>query len=427
MKSLLISKEGYVVKFEVEVEPAEFEKAVESAYNKTKSRYNVPGFRKGKAPRKIIELNYGKNVFFEDALDNVVREVYPKAVEELDLTPVSSPSLDIKDMKEDNALTIEFTVDVLPEYEIPQYKGVEIEKVTKEVSDEDVQAKIDELRSRQSRYINIEGPSENGNIVNIDFDGYLDGESFEGGSAQSHELTIGEGRFIPGFEDQLVGKNVGEEFDINVTFPEDYPAEDLAGKPVVFKVKMNELKKVELPELNDEFVKDTTEFEDVESLKNDIKANLEIENEKMARKEMIDSVVEKLTSEMEVEIPESMIESKTDQMLDEINRNLSYQGWSIEKFAELSGESIESFRTTIREDAIKEIKKELLLSKIIETEKIVSTDEEVEVDMGVFAKAYGLDIEVIKANMGPEELNSIKYRLSVDKALDMLVDSAKLV
>ena len=424
MKAELIQKEGNSVKFEILVDGAEFEKAIDKAYNRTKSRYNIPGFRKGKAPRKIIELNYGKGVFFNDALDIVLPEVYPQALDALEINPVSQPELDIKEIKDDGTIVLEATVDVKPEFTLENYKGVEIEKVEKEISEEEIQNELDALLEKQSRMVEVEGPVENGLIANIDFAGTLDGVPFEGGSAEGYSLEIGSGSFIPGFEEQMVGKPVGEEFDVNVTFPEDYPAEELAGKPAVFKVVVNELKKKELPELDDNFAKDTTEFESLEELKNDIKSKLQEKADADAMDEMKNAVVNAIAKTVEIDIPASMIESQIDRQLDEINMQLSYQGWSLEKFAELSGQSIEDIREARREEAEMLVKNTLIIEKIAELENIEVTEEDVEKDMETFAKAYNMEVEKLKNAIGEAEIEGIKNRLKNEKTVKLLLDAA---
>ena len=424
MKAELIQKEGNSVKFEILVDGAEFEKAIDKAYNRTKSRYNIPGFRKGKAPRKIIELNYGKGVFFNDALDIVLPEVYPQALDSIEINPVSQPELDIKEIKDDGSIVLEATVDVKPEFSVENYKGVEIEKVEKEISEEEVQNELDALLEKQSRMVEVEGPVENGLIANIDFAGTLDGVAFEGGSAEGYSLEIGSGSFIPGFEEQMVGKPVGEEFDVNVTFPEDYPADELAGKPAVFKVVVNELKKKELPELDDNFAKDTTEFESLEELKNDIKSKLQEKADAEAMDEMKNSVVNAIAKTVEIDIPASMIESQIDRQLDEINMQLSYQGWSLEKFAELSGQSIEDIREARREEAEMLVKNSLIIEKIAELENVEATDEDVEKDMETFAKAYNMEVEKLKNAIGEAEIEGIKNRLKNEKTVQLLLDAA---
>ena len=426
MKAELIKKEGNSVKFEILVDGAEFEKAIDKAYNRTKSRYNIPGFRKGKAPRKIIELNYGKGVFFNDALDIVLPEVYPQAIDALEIDVVSQPQLDIKEIKEDGSIVLTADVDVKPEFTIENYKGVEIEKVEKEVSEEEIKNELDALLEKQSRMVEVEGPVENGLIANIDFAGTLDGELFEGGSAEGYSLEIGSGSFIPGFEDQMVGKPVGEEFDVNVTFPEDYPAEELAGKPVVFKVVVNDLKKKELPELDDNFAKDTTEFESLEELKNDIKAKLQEKADSEAQDEMKNAVVNAVAEKVEIEIPKSMIESQIDRQLEEINMQLSYQGWSLDKFAELSGQSIDEIREARREEAEKLVKNTLVIEKIAELENIEVTEEDVEKDMENFAKMYNMEIAKLKNAIGEAELDGIKNRLKNEKTVELLLNAATI-
>lgn len=427
MKSVLINKEYNRVKIEMSVDAVEFENAVEAAYKKTKSKYKIAGFRQGKAPRKIIELNYGKGVFFNDAMDILLPQAYSSAVVELDLHPVGMPEVGIKEIAEDGSVVFEAEVDVLPEIELPEYKGIEIEKIEKHATEEDIEEAINNLREKQARLIAIDGPVEKGNIANIDFVGYVDGEVFEGGSAKEYKIVVGDGSFIPGFEDQMVGKPVGEEFEVNVIFPDEYPAPELCGKPVVFKVTVNSLERKELPELNDDFVKDTTEFESVEELKNDIKVNLDMDLAKVAINEMRTALVDKLVDKVEVSIPDSMVEAKLDEMFEELNMQLSYQGWSLDTFCELSGQTIEEIRETRKEEALASVKKDLVVNAVMKAENIVATDEDVENDMKQFAEAYGLDLEAIKKNVGERELESIKNKLSIDKTLDFLLDSAKLV
>lgn len=427
MKSVLINKEDNRVKIEMSVDAVEFENAVEAAYKKTKSKYKIAGFRQGKAPRKIIELNYGKGVFFNDAMDILLPQAYSSAVVELDLHPVGMPEVGIKEIAEDGSVVFEAEVDVLPEIELPEYKGIEIEKIEKHATEEDIEEAINNLREKQARLIAIDGPVEKGNIANIDFVGYVDGEVFEGGSAKEYKIVVGDGSFIPGFEDQMVGKPVGEEFEVNVIFPDEYPAPELCGKPVVFKVTVNSLERKELPELNDDFVKDTTEFESVEELKNDIKVNLDMDLAKVAINEMRTALVDKLVDKVEVSIPDSMVEAKLDEMFEELNMQLSYQGWSLDTFCELSGQTIEEIRETRKEEALASVKKDLVVNAVMKAENIVATDEDVENDMKQFAEAYGLDLEAIKKNVGERELESIKNKLSIDKTLDFLLDSAKLV
>ncbi|WP_101772378.1 trigger factor [Peptostreptococcus faecalis] len=426
MKPELIKREGNSVTFEIIVDAAEFEKAIDKAYNKTKSKYNIPGFRKGKAPKKIIELNYGKGIFFNDALDIVLPEVYPAAVEELSIDVVSQPSLDIKDIKEDGSIVLIAEVDVKPEFTVENYNGVEIEKIEKEISDEEVENELKALVEKQSRMVTVDTPVESGNIAVIDFEGLLDGVAFDGGTSEGYSLEVGSGTFIPGFEEQVIGKTAGEEFDVNVTFPEDYPTEELAGKPVVFKVKLNEVKVKELPELNDDFAKDTTEFDSLEELKNDIKTNLVNRAEEEAKNEMKNSVIEKIAESVEIDIPESMIEAQLDRQIQEIEMQLSYQGWNLEKFAELSGQSIEEIRNSRKEEAEKLVKNTLIVEKIAELENVEVSEAELEADLENFAKMYNMEVEKIKASIGEAELEGMSSRIKADKTVDLLLEKAVL-
>ncbi|WAW15232.1 trigger factor [Peptostreptococcus equinus] len=426
MKSEFIKREGNSVTFEIAIDAAEFEKAIDKAYNKTKSRYNIHGFRKGKAPRKIIELNYGKGVFFNDALDILLPEIYPNAIDELEINPVSQPSIDIKEINEDGSIDLIAEVDVRPEFELGEYKGLEIEKVDAEVTDEQVNSELNALVEKQSRMVTVENEVENGNIVVIDFKGLLEGEAFEGGTSEGYTLEIGSGSFIPGFEEQIIGKKAGDEFEVNVTFPEDYPSEELAGKPVVFEIKLHEVKKKELPELDDDFAKDTTEFESLEELKNDIRTNLEKTAKEESENKMKDAVVEKLAETTEIDIPKSMIENQLDRLLQEINMQLSYQGWSLEKFAELSGQSVEDIREARREEAAQIVKNTLVVEKIAELENIEVSEEELDADLQKFAEMYNIDIEKVKSSLQEADIENIKNRVKSEKAVQLLLDNASV-
>ena len=424
MKAELIKKEGNSVSFEMAVDAKEFDIAVEKAYKKTRSRYKIDGFRKGKAPRKIIEMNYGKGIFFNDALDILLPEIYPVAVDELELKVVSQPELDIKEVKDDGAIVLVANVDVRPEVKVENYKGVEIEKVSAEVEDERIDAELQNMLNSHARTVTVEAPVEDGNTAVIDFKGLLEGEAFEGGSAEKFDLVIGSGSFIPGFEDQIIGHKAGEEFEVNVTFPEDYPAEELAGKPVVFEVKLHEVKVKELPELNDEFAQDTTEFESLEELKADIRTKLEDNAKEEAKSKMRDAVVEKVAEGVEVDIPNSMVEAQMDRMLNDLNMQLSYQGWSIEQFAELSGQSMEEIRESRRDDALKMVKNTLVVEEVAEMEKVEVTQEDLDADLEKFATMYQIDIDKVKKTLQPEDIENITNRIRAEKTVDIMLDAA---
>lgn len=424
MKAELIKKEGNSVSFEMAVDAKEFDAAVEKAYKKTRSRYKIDGFRKGKAPRRIIEMNYGKGIFFNDALDILLPEIYPVAVDELGLKVVSQPELDIKEANEDGSLVLVATADVRPEVEVKNYKGVEIEKVSAEVEEERIDAELNSMLQSHARVVTVDAPVENGNTVVIDFKGLLNGEAFEGGTAEAYSLEIGSGAFIPGFEEQIIGKKAGEEFEVNVTFPEEYPAEELAGKPVVFEVKLHEVKVKELPELNDEFAQDTTEFESLAELKADVKAKLEKDAEEEAKRQMRDAAVAKVAEGVEVEIPNSMVEAQMDRMLNDLNMQLSYQGWSIEQFAELSGQSMEEIREARREDALNIVKSTLVVEEIAELENVEVSQEDLDKDLEKFAAMYQIDIEKVKKSLQPEDIENISNRIRSEKTVDLILDAA---
>ncbi|MCB6982592.1 trigger factor [Peptostreptococcus anaerobius] len=424
MKAELIKKEGNSVGFEMAIDAKEFDAAVEKAYKKTRSRYKIDGFRKGKAPRRIIEMNYGKGIFFNDALDILLPEIYPVAVDELGLKVVSQPELDIKEANEDGSLVLVATADVRPEVEVKNYKGVEIEKVSAEVEEERIDAELNSMLQSHARVVTVDAPVENGNTVVIDFKGLLNGEAFEGGTAEAYSLEIGSGAFIPGFEEQIIGKKAGEEFEVNVTFPEEYPAEELAGKPVVFEVKLHEVKVKELPELNDEFAQDTTEFESLAELKADVKAKLEKDAEEEAKRQMRDAAVAKVAEGVEVEIPNSMVEAQMDRMLNDLNMQLSYQGWSIEQFAELSGQSMEEIREARREDALNIVKSTLVVEEIAELENVEVSQEDLDKDLEKFAAMYQIDIEKVKKSLQPEDIENISNRIRSEKTVDLILDAA---
>ena len=424
MKAELIKKEGNSVSFEMAVDAKEFDAAVEKAYKKTRSRYKIDGFRKGKAPRRIIEMNYGKGIFFNDALDILLPEIYPVAVDELGLKVVSQPELDIKEANEDGSLVLVATADVRPEVEVKNYKGVEIEKVSAEVEEERIDAELNSMLQSHARVVTVDAPVENGNTAVIDFKGLLNGEAFEGGTAEAYSLEIGSGTFIPGFEEQIIGKKAGEEFEVNVTFPEEYPAEELAGKPVVFEVKLHEVKVKELPELNDEFAQDTTEFESLAELKADVKAKLEKDAEEEAKRQMRDAAVAKVAEGVEVEIPNSMVEAQMDRMLNDLNMQLSYQGWSIEQFAELSGQSMEEIREARREDALNIVKSTLVVEEIAELENVEVSQEDLDKDLEKFAAMYQIDIEKVKKSLQPVVIEDISNRIRSEKTVDLILDAA---
>ena len=422
MKAELIKKEGNVVNFKLTIDNDKFEAAINKAYNKNKGRFNIAGFRKGKAPRRIIENNYGKGVFYEDAIDIVFPEVYPSALDELQLAPIDRPSIDVEEISKDNGLVLVVQVEVQPEFELGQYKGIEVAKVDYNVTDEEVDAKLNELQEKASRLVDSDKEIENGDTANIDFEGFKDDVAFEGGKAEGHNLVIGSGSFIPGFEDQLIGKKAGEEVDVN--FPADYHAEELAGAPVVFKVKVNAVKVKELPELNDEFAQDTTEFETLAELKADLKAKAEEEAAAKAKSEERNAVVEAVVANTEVEVPETMVNAQIDSSIMELNYSLQYQGFSIEQLLEMTGKSMQELRDERKEDAEKSVKASLVVDAIAKAENVEVSEEEVEAEVAKMAEAYNMTLPQIKEALKSNDLEDIKGQLRIRKTIDFLVENA---
>ena len=430
MKAELIKKEGNVVNFKLTIDNDKFEAAINKAYNKNKGRFNIAGFRKGKAPRRIIENNYGKGVFYEEAIDIVFPEVYPSALDELQLAPIDRPSIDVEEISKDNGLVLVVEVEVQPEFELGQYKGIEVAKVDYNVTEEEVDAKLNELQERASRLVDSDKEIENGDTANIDFEGFKDGVAFEGGKAEGHNLVIGSGSFIPGFEDQLIGKKAGEEVDVNVTFPADYHAEELAGAPVVFKVKVNAVKVKELPELNDEFAADTTEFNTLAELRADVTAKAEEESKEAAKNELRNRVIEKVVANTEVEVPEAMVKHEIDNQLMELNYQLQYQGFGMEQFLQMTGKTMDEFKAEFtasrREEALRNVKTSLVIEAIAKAENVEVSEEEVNSEVQKMADAYKMTVEQVKEALRPNDLKDMEGQLKIRKTIDLLVENAKI-
>lgn len=428
MKAELLKKEGNKVTFKLTVDNDKFEGAVTKAYNKNKGKFNIPGFRKGKAPKQIIESQYGKGVFYNDAIDMLFPEIYPSALDELNIDPIDRPDLDIEEISKDNGLVMVVNVEVKPEFELGSYKGIEIAKPDYTVNEDEVTLRLDEMRNKASRLVDVEGRAiENGDNTVIDFEGFVDGVAFEGGKGEDYSLVIGSNTFIPGFEEQLIGKNKGEEVEVNVEFPDEYHAENLAGKPATFKVVVKNVQSKELPELNDEFAADTTEFNTLEELKSDLKSKVEEEAKNRADAEMRNSLVEKISEGTEVEVPNAMVETQIDNMLMELNYQLQYQGLQLEQLLQMTGRSIEDLRNEKREEATKLVKSSLILEAIAKAENVEVSEADVDAEVEKMAKMYNMEVEKIKSVMRPTDLEDIKGQLKIRKTIDLLVDSAKLV
>ena len=427
MKAELVKKEGNKVTLKITVDNNKFEEAVNKAYNKTKGKYNIPGFRKGKAPKVVIEAQYGKGVFYNDAIDMLFPEVYPEAIKELNIDPIDRPDLDIEEISKDNGLVMVVNVEVKPEFELGAYKGIEISKVDNTVSEEDVEARLNEMVNRNARLTSVEDKAlENGDTAVIDFEGFENGVAFEGGKGENYNLVIGSNTFIPGFEDQLVGKKAGEEVEVNVTFPETYHAENLAGKPVVFNVKVNDVKVKEVPALDDEFAKDTTEFETLAELRADVKAKLEEQAKNAADAEMRNALVEKVSANTEVEVPEAMVQHQIDNMLMELNYQLQYQGLNLEQLLQMTGRGLDELREERRADAERLVKSSLVLEAIAEKENVEANDADVDAEIEKMAAMYNMEVEKIKSSLRETDIEDIKGQIKIRKTLDLLVENATI-
>lgn len=425
MSYKVLSKENNEVKISMTLGAEAFEKATQAAYLKNRGKFNLPGFRKGKSPRKMIESQYGEGVFYEDALNDLLSVEYPKAIETLELDVIDRPDIDVKELEKGKDIIVEATVTVKPEVKISDYKGLEVEKVEVNVTDEDVDAEIEKTREMNGRLVVVEDrPVADGDTTVIDFAGTIDGEAFEGGSGENFTLVIGSGQFIPGYEEQLIGQASGAEIDVKVSFPEDYHAEDLAGKEAVFATKINEVKVKELPELDDEFAKDTSEFDTLAELKADTKAKLQESAERSAESATRDKVIDAAIEKMEVEIPAVMIESEVDGMLRDLNQQLQQQGMSLEMYLQYSGQKIEDMREQMKEDASMRVKTSLALEEITKIENVEVAEEEVDAEFAKIGEAQKKSADEVKKMYGVDGIEYVTATIKTRKTVDILVDNA---
>lgn len=407
---------------EVKVDAESFEKALNQAFMSNRSKIQVPGFRKGKAPRKMIERMYGEEVFFEDAINASYSSELADAVKEAELDLVDRPDVEIVSVSKEDGYVFKAICIVRPEVEVTDYKGIKAEKTVNAVTDEQIDAEIDAMRQRNARIITIEDrASQMGDDVVFDFDGYVDGEAFEGGKAEAFSLTLGSGQFIPGFEEQMVDRKPGDEFDVEVTFPENYHAEELKGKLAVFKCKAHEIKGKELPELDDEFAKDVSEFDTLDELKADLRKKAEERNEKAAEEALENTLVDKVIENMKAEIPEVMFENRVDESVQEFAYRLQSQGMSLDLYLNYSGMDMDSFRKTFREQAEKQVKIRLALEKIVELEGLKATEEDLDAEYARMADAYKMEVDKVKEIVPAEE---ISQNLAVGKAIDLIKETA---
>ncbi len=413
------------IKLEFNIEAEKFEDAIKTVYEKNKKYFNIPGFRKGKVPMNMVEKYYGVKVFYEDAFNEVVPEVYERALEENKIEAVSKPDIDITQMEKGKELIFTAVVQTKPEVKPEKYKGIEIKKIEYNVSDDDIKHELEHMQEKNARLLTIEDrPVEDGDITIIDFEGFIDGAPFDGGKAKNHELTIGSHTFIEGFEEQLIGMKKDEEKEINVKFPEEYFSKELAGKPAMFKVKLHEIKKKELPALDDEFAKDASEFDTLEQLKESIKKRLQEENEHRAKHETEDAVIKAIADVNNVEIPSGMIETEIDNIAKDVEARLSYQGITFENYLKMIGKTTEDFRKEYSKQAEENVKTRLLLEAIANVEKIDTTEQEIMEKIKEMAEKYNKKEEELKDN---EQLkNYLKENLKTEKVIDFLVKNAKI-
>lgn len=428
MKAVLEGKEKNTVKFSFEISSKEFNKAINGAYLKNKKYFNIPGFRKGKAPRQIIEMAYGKEIFYEDAINDILPSLYEEAIEELELLPVDQPEIDIDDIKSGEPIKVTVEVDVEPEVELGDYSNIEIEAVDREVTEEMVEEKLKSVQEMNGRLVDAsDRPVEEGDTVTIDYSGSVDGEKFEGGTAEEQQLEIGSGMFIPGFEEQLVGKKVDEEVEVNVTFPEEYQVEDLAGKEAVFQVLIHDIKAKELPKLDDEFAKDVSEFDTLEEYKEELKKSLVEEKEAQADMEEESAIIDAIIESSEVDIPEGMINRQVENEVSEFGHNLSQQGLTLEQYFQLTGTTEENLQDQLRPVAKSRVKGDLVLSAIAEKEGIEVTEEDRVEELNRLAEMYQPnDTEKFVETMKKGDITFLDKALINGKVIEFLKEKATI-
>lgn len=431
MSSKVLKKEKNVVSIEFTVTPEQFEDAVNKAYLKVKNNINVQGFRKGKAPRHIIEKKYGKSIFYDDAFDIAVQEEYPKAIQELNLDVIDSPKIDVSKFEEGEELVFTADVEVMPEVELSEYKGIEVEKTEMIISDEDVERELKSIQEKNSRLVEVTDRAvENGDFLTIDYAGFVGEEQFEGGTAENQSLEIGSNTFIPGFEEQLVGKNKGEEVSVNVTFPEEYHAEDLKGKDAVFNVTIHEIKTKELPEIDDEFAKDVSEFDTLEELKADTKSNLEKRAADQTKVSNDNNVVTKVVNEATVEIPEILIKREIDYLARNYEQQFRQQGFSGKEYDDIINNFVNQYKESARPQAEFNVKAELVLEAIMKKENIIVSEDEINNEALEVAKQYKVEeerLEAFKESLLSSSKSYIEETLKKRKAMELLVENAVFV
>lgn len=425
MNNNLISKENNVAKFELVFTPEEFEAAIVDAYKKNKDKFQIDGFRKGKAPRKIIENMYGQDIFYDEALNALLGSAYPEALTALDLEVINQPKLEVGEIDKEKDITITAEVELFPEVEVKNYVGLKIDEVKTEVTDQDVENDLLKIQKSQARLETVEDrASEKDDTVVIDFDGSIDGVPFDGGKAENYELRLGSGMFIPGFEDQLIGKNAGDEVDVVVTFPENYGATELAGKEAHFATKIHEIKKEVLPEIDDDLASDVSEYETLDEFKEELRKNLIDAAAKRDEDEMKNQLLDRLHEENELEVPAVMVQDELDRMIQEMNQQLTYQGMNIQSYLQMAGQTMEDLRNSAREDAEKRVALRILLRGVMNRENIDATEEEIRKELEEFAKNYGQTVEQVKKMIGEDNLGFFADDIKTRKAIDFMYEKA---
>lgn len=418
--------EHNMAKLTINVSAEELEKALDSAYKKQKGQISVPGFRKGKVPRAMIEKMYGAGVFYEDAANILMQQTYPAAIDESGVDIVSRPTVDVVQIEKGKEFIYTAEVAVRPEVTLGKYMGVTVTKIDTTVTDEEVDAELENQRNKNARTVTVtDRPVAEGDTAVIDFEGFVDGVAFEGGKGENHPLEIGSHTFIDTFEDQLVGKNIGDEVEVNVTFPEKYQAEDLAGKPATFKVKINEIKTKELPELDDEFAQDAAGVDTLAEYKEELKKNLTEKKETEAKKTKEDEAIKKIIDKSKMDIPEAMINTQCETMVEEFAQRIAQSGLTMEQYLQFSGMTVDQLKEQVRPEALTRIQSSLVLEQIAKDENIEVTDADVDAEVEKMAKAYGMEPDKLKEYMGDAEKESMKKDIAITKAVDLIMDNIK--
>ena len=426
MKATFISKDKNTVNFSIEFTSEDFENAIIDAYKANKDRFAIDGFRKGKAPRKLIESHYGEDVFYDDAINNLISQSYPTALDELKLEVVDRPDVDVSEIKKGEGFTATVKVDVYPEFEVKDYKGIETDKIELSTKDEDVDRELDMLRSRNARMINVERPVKDGDTVLVDYAGYVGDNQFEGGTAEKYSLKIGSNTFIPGFEEQLIGTSIGGECDVKVTFPEEYHSEELAGKEAIFKCKVHEIKEEELPALDDDFAKDISEFDTIDELKKEIKDKIEESAKLASENQMKNALIEKVVTANDIDVPNMMIEEEIDNMINAFDHELRSQGMGFEQYLSYIQKDILEFRSELKDEAYKKVKTRMIISKIAEQEDFAITKEDIDAEIEMMAGQYRMEADKVKEILGEKQLQFMEKDLKMKKAVDFIFESAKI-